>query len=309
MPKVSVVIPTYNRANLLMSAVSSVLDQSYSDFEIVIVDDGSKDDTEERIKALGECRIKYFRNSVNKGVSAVRNIGITNSAGEYIAFLDDDDEWLPGKLERQVDILDNGPSNLGLVYTGSLSVDLATGSLIETTIPRYKGNVLNDLAVLNFIPTSSVLVRRECFTKIGLFDENLSYGEDFDLWIRISTEFLIDYIRDPLLIHKDHPQTTTANNKKVAVNVRRILDKHSALFASNKKGLSNYLLMMGTAYCYDGNLSKGRKAFADAIKARPLDLRLYYNLALTLIGPGMYRNIKRLKHNLIQTVQNYIGRS
>lgn len=309
MPRVSVIIPTYNRSELLVKAVSSVLDQSFGDFELLVIDDCSTDDTRAKIEGIGNSRVAYFRNPENKGVSGSRNFGIERSRGEFIAFLDDDDEWLPEKLEKQVGILDNSPSNLGLVYTGSLSVDLATGSLIETTIPRYKGDVLNDLAVLNFIPTSSVLIRRECFTKIGLFDENLSYGEDFDLWIRISTEFLIDYIRDPLLIHKDHPQTTTANNKKVAVNVGRILDKHSALFASNKKGLSNYLLMMGTAYCYDGDLSEGRKAIAGAIKAQPLDLRLYYNLALTFIGPGMYRNIKRLKYNLIQTVQNYIGRS
>lgn len=309
MTRVSVIIPTYNRSGLLVKAVSSVLNQTFKDLEVLIIDDGSTDDTKQRIEGLGESRIRYIRNSKNMGVSGSRNVGITSSLSDYIGFLDDDDEWLPEKLERQVGILDNSPSNVGLVYTGTLSVDLATGGLIETTIPRYKGNVLNDLVFLNFIPTSSVLARRECFTKVGLFDENLSYGEDFDLWIRISTEFLIDYIQDPLAIHKDHPQTTTANNKKVAVNVRRILDKHSALFASNKKGLSNYLLMMGTAYCYDGNLSEGRKAIADAIKAQPLDLRLYYNLALTLIGPGMYRNIKRLKYNLIQTVQNYMGRS
>ena len=309
MPRVSVIIPTYNRSELLVKAVASVLDQSFGDFELLVIDDCSPDDTREKIESVGDSRVTYFRNPENKGVSGSRNFGIEKSQGEYRAVLDDDDEWLPEKLERQVGILDNGPSNLGLVYTGSLSVDLATGSLIETTIPRYKGNVLNDLAVLNFIPTSSVLVRRECFTKIGLFDENLSYAEDFDLWIRISTEFLIDYIRDPLLVHKDHPQTTTANNKKVAVNVRRILDKHSALFASNKKGLSNYLLMMGTALCHNGELGEGRKAILAAIKAYPGDPRLYYNLGLTFLGQGMHRSIKKLKYEIIQKVKHYWGRS
>jgi glycosyltransferase involved in cell wall biosynthesis len=309
MPRVTVIIPTYNRSELLVKAVSSVLDQSFGDFELLVIDDCSPDDTRSKIEGIGDSRVAYFRNPENKGVSGSRNFGIERSRGEFIAFLDDDDEWLPGKLEKQVKVLDESPSNVGLVYTGTLSVDLTTGELIETTIPRYKGNVLNDLAFLNFIPTSSVLARRECFTRIGLFDENLSYGEDFDLWIRISTEFLIDYIQDPLVIHKDHPQTTTANYKKVAVNVKRILDKHSALFVSNKKGLSNYLLMMGTAYCFDGNQSEGRKAIMNAIKASPFDLRLYYNLALTLIGTGMYRNIKRLKYNLMQTVKNYMGRS
>lgn len=309
MPKVSVVIPTYNRANLLVSAVSSVLDQSYSDSEIVIVDDGSNDDTEERIKALGESRIKYFRNSVNKGVSAVRNIGITNSAGEYIAFLDDDDEWLPSKLEKQVDILDGLSTETGLVYTGVLSVDLDTGRLIETVVPRHRGKVLDDLVFSNFIPTSSVLVRKECFTTIGLFDESLAYGEDFDLWIRISSKYSVDYIEEPLVIHKDHPRTTTANNSLVAVNVRRILEKHSALFASNKKGLSNYLLKVGTALCHDGELAEGRKAILNSIKAYPSDPRLYYNLALTFLGQRMHRNIKKLKYEIMQMVKHYRGRS
>lgn len=308
MPRVSVIIPTYNRSELLVKAVASVLDQSFSDFELLVIDDCSPDDTRAKIEGIGDSRVAYFRNPENKGVSGSRNFGIERSRGEFIAFLDDDDEWLPGKLQRQVDILDGVSTETGLVYTGVLSVDLDTGSLIETVVPRHRGKVLDDLVFSNFIPTSSVLVRKECFTAVGLFDESLAYGEDFDLWIRISSRYSVDYIEEPLVIHKDHPRTTTANNSLVAVNVRRILEKHSALFASNKKGLSNYLLKIGTALCHNGELGEGRKAILGAIKAYPGDPRLYYNLALTFLGPGMYRGIKKLKYEAVQTLQKYTGR-
>lgn len=291
-----------------MKAVASVLDQSFGDFELLVIDDCSPDDTRQKIEGIGDSRVIYYRNPENKGVSGSRNFGIGKSRGEYIAFLDDDDEWLAGKLERQVYILDNGPPDTGLVYTGTLSVDLATGSLIETTVPRHRGKVLDALVFSNFIPTSSVLARKECFATVGLFDESLSYGEDFDLWIRISSRYLIDYIEEPLLIHKDHPRTTTANNSLVAVNVRRILEKHSALFSSNKKGLSNYLLKIGTALCHNGELGEGRKAILSAIKAYPGDPRLYYNLGLTFLGPGVYKGIKKLKDDVVQRIQHLRGR-
>src|SRR5215475_868787 len=117
MPKVSVIIPTHNRAEFLRSAITSVLNQTFQDFEIIIIDDASKDHTQEVIANFNDARIKVIYNQVSKGAAGARNIGIMNSSSEYTAFLDDDDEWLPEKLQIQNCFLDDSPSEVGGVYT------------------------------------------------------------------------------------------------------------------------------------------------------------------------------------------------
>ena len=122
MPAVSVIIPTYNRAEFLRLAITSVLNQTFQDFEIIVVDDASEDHTHEVMNNLNDKRIKYIRHEVNKRVSAARNTGVLHSSGDYIAFLDDDDEWLPSKLQRQVALLEDSTSTCGGVYT--LRIDI-----------------------------------------------------------------------------------------------------------------------------------------------------------------------------------------
>lgn len=299
-PRVSVIIPTYNRSKLLIEAVRSVLNQTFQDFELLIIDDGSTDDTEQRIRDLQESRIRYSRNRANSGVSASRNNGISKSRGIYIAFIDDDDQWLPEKLEKQVRVLDTSPPDVGAVCTGAVSVDIKSGVPIEVALPRYSGKVLNELLESNFISTSSIVVKRECFEKVGTFDQTLSYGEDFDMWIRLARVFLVESIPEPLIKHTDHQNATSSNNKLIARNLERIIDKHRELFRSNRKGLANYLLKAGTAYCYDGNIARGRALLLKAVRIYPLDIKLYYNIALTLLGPDMYKNIKTIKANLLK---------
>src|SRR5207237_7043535 len=117
MPKVSVIIPTHNRSGFLRLAVLSVLKQTFPDFELVIVDDASGDDTPAVVKRFEDPRIRYIRHERNLRIAAARNTGISNSTGEYVAFLDDDDEWLPSKLQKQVSALDHSASTVGAVYT------------------------------------------------------------------------------------------------------------------------------------------------------------------------------------------------
>src|SRR2546429_9117536 len=122
MPKVSVIIPTYNRAEFLCSAITSVLNQTFHNFEIIVVDDASQDHTREVMNSLGDKRIRYIRHEKNKGVAATRNTGLVNAKGTYIAFLDDDDEWLPEKLQKQFNLLESCQNIVGVVYTGAFVV-------------------------------------------------------------------------------------------------------------------------------------------------------------------------------------------
>ena len=121
MPKVSVVIPTHNRAGFLQAAIQSVLNQTFQDFEIIVVDDASEDQTTEIVRSFSDPRIRYMRHESNKGQGASRNDGIRQASGEYIALLDDDDEWLPEKLAKQVALLDSSPSQVGMIYTWLLT--------------------------------------------------------------------------------------------------------------------------------------------------------------------------------------------
>ena len=131
---VSVIIPTYNRAACLKLALASVLNQTYQNFEIIVVDDASTDGTADVVRGFADARITYVRHDVNRGKvgagAAARNSGIARAQGTYIAFLDDDDEWLPEKLARQVAVLDRGPRSVGAIYTGFVKIDQATGQIV-----------------------------------------------------------------------------------------------------------------------------------------------------------------------------------
>src|SRR5581483_9476839 len=164
MAKVSVIILTYGeRANLLQGALRSVQRQSYQDFEIVVVDDGSRGRTAEIVRHLGDPRIRYLRHPANRGEAAARNTGLKNSSGEYVAFLDDDDEWLPSKLEKQAALLDSSPERVGLVYTGFWRIHGCTRDVLGRWIPDKRGNVYPAMCSEIWIRTpSTVLVRRRC---------------------------------------------------------------------------------------------------------------------------------------------------
>ena len=200
MSKVSVIIPTHNRAELLRAAITSVLNQTYQEFEIIVVDDASTDKTREVVASFHDGRIKYIRHEVNKGDAGSRNTGIRNSSGDFLAFLDDDDEWLPEKLQMQVGLLRNSPEKVGGVYTGSLRIDKTTGKIFAVNNAGKRGDLFQEMFRHNLIPTPCVLLRRECFERVGLFDERMPCCSDADMWIRIAELFYFEYIKEPLVI-------------------------------------------------------------------------------------------------------------
>jgi len=196
-PKVSIVIPTYNRAQLLSRAIRSVLDQTYQNFELIVVDDGSKDDIEKIIDTFNDDRIKYFRHSVNLGGSTARNTGIKNSCGEYIAFLDSDDEWLDKKLELQVHAMQSRPSDIwGGVYCGFIYTD--RDRVVESV---KQGNLKKDILDLNLDvgASSTLLFSKSALDDIGLFDESFKRHQDWELLVRFFRKYKILVVSDPLV--------------------------------------------------------------------------------------------------------------
>jgi glycosyltransferase involved in cell wall biosynthesis len=191
---ISIIIPTYNRAHLLGRAIESVLAQTYEPIEIIVVDDGSEDGTKEFLRSkFSQCR--YFHQE-NKGVSSARNYGIRKARGEWLAFLDSDDEWLPGKLAAQKTELDSNPETL-LCHTEEIWV--RNGKRVNPKLKHAKsgGYIYQKCLPLCVISPSAALIHKRVFTEIGLFDEALPACEDYDMWLRICSRQAVAFVGDP----------------------------------------------------------------------------------------------------------------
>jgi glycosyltransferase involved in cell wall biosynthesis len=296
MPKVSVIIPTRNRAALLRQAIASVLRQSFRDFEIVIIDDASNDDTPAAAAERADVRIRYFRHACNRGEGASRNAGIAHSAGDYIAFLDDDDVWLPEKLDAQVRLLDQCPAKVGGVYCGYDRIDMASGATIATILPERRGAIYAELREQNWVGSpSTVILRRECFDKAGLFDEQLKFGADYDMWIRISRFYHFECVNKALVRYAVHGDRLSADSQTILIGKEAQLVKYADYFAGDRRSYSRYLLSLGVLYCYNRKPAEGRAALRRAIRTYPFEVRPYVNLFLSLWGCDNFIRMKSFK--------------
>jgi glycosyltransferase involved in cell wall biosynthesis len=226
MPAVSVVIPTYNSAQYLAEAIDSVLAQTYKDFELLVVDDGSTDDTEELMRQYGP-PVHYLRKP-NGGVSTARNLGIEQSKGRYVGFLDADDTWFPEKLERQLAALADHP-NFRACYSAFLRV---TSELDALGIWRGSGHgsALADLLTRgNVIGSVSVVCERTLFSEVGGFDPTLSQCADWDMWVRLATRTDLLYLDEPLVTYRQHGANMSNNPALLERDSIRVLEKGFAL--------------------------------------------------------------------------------
>ncbi len=228
MPKVSVVIPTYNRLPMLKEAVDSVLAQDFEDIELIVVDDGSTDGTAEEIKRYGG-RVKLLQHPVNKGVSAARNKGILQARGKYVALLDSDDLWVKGKLKIQTTFLNDNP-HYPLCYTDEIWI--RRGKRVNPMLKhaKYSGWIFEKCLPLCIISPSSVMIKRALFSKVGLFDEALPVCEDYDFWLRISARFPIFFIDRKLIIKRGgHPdqlsQRSWGNDRYRVIALEKLLSE------------------------------------------------------------------------------------
>lgn len=212
-PNVTIIIPTYNREKLILKALDSIFKQTYQDFEILIIDDASTDNTEQVIKELNHPQIKYFKLEKNSGQCIARNFGTKNASGKYIAFLDSDDEWLPGKLENQVKCFENGSERLGGVYGYSYSKDMIKNETVLIDSGYYRGDI-HDKFLLGFCPPtpSLFMVSKSALDSVNGFDEELITFVDLDLWMRISEHHDFDYIEEPIIIKYEQIGDQYVNN-------------------------------------------------------------------------------------------------
>jgi glycosyltransferase involved in cell wall biosynthesis len=297
MPKVSVIIPTHNRAKILPLAVKSVLHQTFQDFEIIIVDDASQDNTEEVIRGFRDNRIKYFRREMSGGDAVARNLGIVNSEGEYLAFLDDDDEWFPKKLQRQVTLIESSQPVVGGVYTGQVNIDGTNGKILSIRLGDKKGNLFNELLGGFRFSTSSVMVKKECFHQIGLFDENIPYNSDFDMWVRISKNFQFECIEEPLTKYYIHATKLSTNFDLVIKGQEMVGEKYKHWYKLNPKSYSRKYLEIGILYCLNGHSRKGRRAYLKSITLSPFWMKPYLIFFLSCLGTNIFRKVNEIRNS------------
>ena len=205
-PLVSVIIPTYNRWPLVTETIDSALGQDYPNVEVIVVDDGSTDETETELTKRYGSRVRYLKQE-NQGPGAARNTGIEIAAGEYIAFLDSDDLWLPNKLSVQVAAMADN-EEWALAYNPCLIVAADgrnTGQLYMHTGRGRTGDNFELMLNLQPIMTSAVIMRRAVFDKVSAFDEEMLSAQDVDLWLRVTMHYPAGYIRAPLTLTREHP--------------------------------------------------------------------------------------------------------
>jgi glycosyltransferase involved in cell wall biosynthesis len=302
MPRVSVVIPAYNHARYVGEAIRSVLAQTFQDFEVIVVDDGSTDETGEVVAALKEPRITYVRQS-NRGQAAARNTGIRASSGEYVAFLDDDDLWLPDKLETQVGVLDSR-AEVALVCSDHYVFDEQTGETLGRLwhdrpfhywIDPFKAARDPLEALLRrgcFIAPSATVVRREALLAVWGFDESFEKNhEDWDLFVRICRRFPIATVDVPLARNRQHGANTQRNWEYMCESGIAVFSKVIRTYGLSagerwlvRRRLGQTLSRYGRNLVRDGRTRPGRDKLMESIRVHPLRIRPYVWLAGSFLG-------------------------
>jgi glycosyltransferase involved in cell wall biosynthesis len=303
-PTVSVVLPSYNRANLLPQAIQSVLAQTCSSWELIVVDDGSNDGTEQTVRSFSSTRIKYLRHSLNRGAGCARNTGIQAARGSYVAFLDSDDEWLPEKLAKDVDTFESSDASLGLVYSGTALVD-ADGKSVQGVLPPMEGRVLQNLLRRNFINScSSATVRRDVLRLVGGFDETLPTQQDWDLWLRIAKRFAVAHVDDCLVKRHLGPDRLSSSLSKIYEGKAAVIQKHRAEMPPDVLAAHISILAM-LLLNYD--IRRGRELAFEALGLNWKQPRTVAAVGISLLGTAMYRymfsTITKAQHGA------YVGRA
>lgn len=272
MPRVSVVIPTYNRQSKLKRALMSVLNQTFKDFEVIIVDNASSDDTEITVKGVQDLRIVYIRHSANLGGPAARNTGIKMARASLIALLDDDDEWFPEKLTKQVDQFQKASAKTGLIYSSAEIYDELKHHRISVNATDFRGNVYERVLLGTILASVTVLIKRECFEKVGFFDETLSSCQDWDMWLRIAHDFEFDYVDEVLARVNMHGEQISNDYAKLIPGRTRMVQKHAEEFKKYPGIYVNHLKRIGKLHCLNGTWNQGLNWFGQALMIHPWEI-------------------------------------
>jgi glycosyltransferase involved in cell wall biosynthesis len=318
MPKVSVIIPAYNAMKYLPETLESVLKQTFTDFEVVIVDDGSSDNICEWANQIIDDRVRLISQQ-NQELAAARNTGILNSTGEYIAFIDADDIWEASKLEKQVNYLDSDPL-VGLVDTWTALIDENgnfLNKIINNSIEGDVRRIATEVCNAFIASGSSPMIRRTCFDKVGLFDVDIKFAEDVDMWIRIGIHYHFGVVKEPLIRYRQHPNNKSRNCQSMLEGIRKVIEKTYSSMPTELLHLRGK--SYGTWYLYFAWTALKNHNYAQAIEFRNQAIAHYpqqifsFNFwrlsiaiaLLSLLGIQGYEGVRNLIRN-VRSIPSFV---
>ena len=293
-PRVSVVLPAFNRAAAIGTSVASILRQTWSDFELIVVDDGSTDGTVEAVRAFDDPRIQLLSTPRNMGPSGARNTGIRAARGEWVAFQDSDDEWLPEKLERQMARLDEPGAGwiaayCGMAIVGSVHVERRQRTRLRyipaPEVTEVEGDILPSLLRSSLVSTQMLVARRSELEAIGGFDEGLPALVDWDLVLRLAARGPFAFVDEPLVLQRFSENSITRDMARRTVARAQIIAKHEPLMARQPELLVQQYRSLAGEYRQLGRLHAARAAIAAARRVRPLAPDLWARAAYLRLAP------------------------
>lgn len=295
---VSIILPTYNRSASLVAAINSVLLQSHADFEVIVVDDGSAEDIASVVAAFNDERLRYVAHCRNSGAAAARNTGLGHAKGEFIAFQDSDDLWLPGKLDRQIKLMSSAPVGTGAVigakilYGRDSSRTYGPGRVDYA--PSPDGCLLNcddqldRLLTENRVSLQNGLFRRNCLPDMRWFDVCAKANEDWDFAIRLAQHTRIHEDIEPVVLGFVSSDSISRNKRKEAIGILRILKKNRAVLSRRQKQKSLMLIHVGRYFYSVGKHRRAAQFIAEAVRIYPKSLGV---LAMSIMRKLGWRKI------------------
>ena len=306
-PAVSVVLPTYNRARLLPRAIASVLGQSFGDFELLVVDDGSSDGTESVVRGFADPRLRFLPAERNLGDAGARNRAAAQARGVWLAFQDSDDEWLPGKLQRQMDFAATlGPD---FAAVGGTLLRFLGGPVQRVAWPLTEpsataGEVARDRFVEGFCAyLQSLIVRRQVFAELGGFDIQVKSRSDFEFCLRLISHHRIAAVSDAVALSYETPEGISLRKDYRVADIRYIVQRHDKLIAANRRTAARYWYDLAKAELIAGDASAGRRAAWRALGYRPIRPLTWTLLAVAPFGGGAVEKMSHFSQALRQRLQ------
>lgn len=287
-PKVSIITPTYNRERFIGEAVESVLDQTFADFELLIVDDGSTDSTVERLRQYREDpRVQYFHQE-NQGQSIARNHALQHARGEFICFLDSDNAWVPDKLERQFAAFEETP-DVDVVYGDIITIDEAGTELSRDNMRRHSGFIALQMLKDNCVSMNTAMARRRCFDELGGMSGKRRVADDYDLWLRFSARYRFRYIPEYLAYYRVMDDQISSDKSGRFESNEAIIHDFRKEFpdvlpkAQFDEAFAFFYARKARYLANSGNRSQALRSIATALAYRPIYKAPWRSLAAVIL--------------------------
>lgn len=304
MPRVSILLTCYNHIKYLPIAFQSILDQTFQDFEIIALDDGSTDGTRQWLESQNHPRLKLIFNESNLGTYGTLNVGLKAAQGELIAVFNDDDVWLPTKLEQQIALLDSNPK-IGLVHTDGYFIDgegqERHDSPLGFDFPRTEtGDILLALIYANSIIASAVLARRECFDQLGGFNADYFGSGDWEMWYRIAEHWHVGYLADPLTLYRVHGANAShkldriwRDDLKLRTWISPRIDSYTDRFPESEltKARAHNFACLGTVQALTGDPQTARISYRESLRFDPTRWKSRARILATYLPQKLFRKL------------------